>query len=83
MRNPGFYLPTCAILILSYYILVVVEDCSQMVLFESMCMFECVALLRKNIMNFPRKMKLSSITNTFEMVIHGALHQLRYKCNDL
>lgn len=63
-----------------------VEDCSQMVLFEGMCVFECVALLRKNIMsvmNFPRKMKLNSITNTFEMVIHGALHQLHYKCNGL
>ena len=40
---------TCTILILSSYILVVVEDCSQMGLYESLCVFVGVALLRKNI----------------------------------
>ena len=43
-------------------------------------------ILEKNIlsvMNFPRKRKLSPITDTFEMVIHGAFHQIHYKCNGL
>ena len=43
-------------------------------------------ILEKNIlsvMNFPRKRKLSSITDTFEMGICNAFHQTHYKRNGL
>lgn len=57
-----------------------------MELYESMCVFVGIAMVRENILsiiNFPSKMKLSSISNTFEMIIYTDLHQMHYKCNDL
>lgn len=55
-------------------------------LYESMCVFVGIAMVRENILsiiNVPSKIKLSSISNTFEMVIHTDLHQMHYKCNNL
>lgn len=55
-------------------------------LYDSMCVFVGIAMVRENILstiNVPSKIKLSSISNTFEMVIHTDLHQMHYKCNNL
>lgn len=56
-----------------------VEDCSHIKLYESLCVFIGIAMLKKNILsirNFSSKMKLTSKIDTFKMVIHRDLHQM-------
>lgn len=60
----------------------VVGDCSYMGLYERMGVFAGIILLEKNrlnIMNFPSKMRLSSISVIFEMGIHSDPPQMCYK----
>lgn len=55
-------------------------------LYERMGVFAGITLLEKNIlniMNFPSKMRLSSISITFEMGIHSDPNQMDYKYNGL
>lgn len=56
-----------------------VEDCSHIKLYENLCVFIGIAMLKKNILsirNFSSKMKLTSKIDTFKMVIHRDLHQM-------